>query len=53
MVVKDTSTVLFQLPDALAFEVEDHREGVTWYGKWPGYVRPQLNFQISQSEVLV
>jgi lipopolysaccharide transport system ATP-binding protein len=53
MVVKDTSTVLFQLPDALSFEVEDHREGVTWYGKWPGYVRPQLNFQISQSEVLV
>ncbi|AEI48002.1 ABC transporter ATP-binding protein [Runella slithyformis] len=53
MVVKDTSTVLFQLPDALSFEVEDHREGVTWYGKWPGYVRPQLNFQISQSEVPV
>lgn len=53
MVVKDTSTVLFQLPEALSFEVEDHREGVTWYGKWPGYVRPQLNFQIFQSEVLV
>lgn len=53
MVVKDTSTVVFQLPEALSFEVEDHREGVTWYGKWPGYVRPQFNFQISQSEVLV
>ena len=53
MVVKDTSSVIFQLPEALSFEVEDHREGVTWYGKWPGYVRPQFNFQISQSEALV
>lgn len=53
MVVKDTSTVLYQLAEAVSFEVEDHREGVTWYGKWPGYVRPQFNFQISQSEVLV
>lgn len=53
MVVKDTSTVLYQLSDAVSFEVEDHREGVTWYGKWPGYVRPQFNFQISQAEVLI
>jgi len=53
MVVKDTSTVLYQFSDALSFEVEDHREGVTWYGKWPGYVRPRLNFQISQAEILV
>ena len=54
MVVKDTSTSLYQMADALTFEVEDHRESnLTWYGKWPGYVRPQLSFQISQSEVLV
>lgn len=53
MVVKDTSTVLYQLSDAVSFEVEDHRQGVSWYGKWPGYVRPQLNFQISQAEMLV
>ncbi|MCU0338882.1 MAG: ABC transporter ATP-binding protein [Spirosomaceae bacterium] len=53
MVVKDTSSVLYQFSDAVSFEVEDHREGVTWYGKWPGYVRPQFNFQISQAEVLV
>ena len=54
MIVKDTSTVLYQMPEALSFEVEDYRESnLTWYGKWPGYVRPQLDFQISQSEVLV
>lgn len=54
MLVKDTSTVLYQMPEALSFEVEDYRESnLTWYGKWPGYVRPHLNFQISQSEVLV
>ncbi len=53
MVVKDTSTVLYQMEEALSFDVEDFREGVTWYGKWPGYIRPQLNFTMNQIESLV
>ncbi len=47
MIVKDTATPLFQLEEALTFEVEDHRDGVAWYGKWPGYVRPQFPFTLS------
>jgi lipopolysaccharide transport system ATP-binding protein len=46
MLVKDTSTMLYNLTDALSFEIEDYREGTTWYGKWPGYVRPQFSFPI-------
>ena len=53
MIVKDTSTVLYQLSDAISFEVEDYREiSSSWHGKWPGFVRPQFDFQISQAEVL-
>lgn len=50
MIVKDTVTPLFNLEDGLIFDVEDYREGVAWYGKWPGYVRPQFQFQINQLE---
>lgn len=53
MIVKDTSTVLYNMEEALTFDIEDFRENVTWYGKWPGYIRPQLNFAISQTEHLV
>ncbi|MFD1818806.1 lipopolysaccharide transport system ATP-binding protein [Pseudarcicella hirudinis] len=50
MVVKDTSTPLMNFEESLIFEVEDYREGVSWYGKWPGYVRPQIAFPITQLE---
>ncbi|GAB2773466.1 ABC transporter ATP-binding protein [Rhabdobacter roseus] len=53
MIVKDTSTVLYNMEEALSFDIEDYRENVTWYGKWPGYIRPQLNFSISQTESVV
>lgn len=50
MMVKDTSQVLFNLEEIISFDIQDYREGVTWYGKWPGYIRPQLKFTISQTE---
>ncbi|CCH52798.1 ABC transporter related protein [Fibrisoma limi BUZ 3] len=50
MVVKDTVTPLFQLEEGLTFDVEDYREGVAWYGKWPGYVRPQFRFEMEALE---
>ncbi|WP_025763966.1 ABC transporter ATP-binding protein [Dyadobacter tibetensis] len=53
MIVKDTSTVLYNMEEALVFDIEDYRENVTWYGKWPGYIRPQLDFSIQQSEHIV
>ncbi|WP_373513007.1 ABC transporter ATP-binding protein [Persicitalea sp.] len=53
MVVKDTSSVIYNMEEALTFDVEDYREGVTWYGKWPGYIRPQLNFSLNQVESVV
>ncbi|MCY7357536.1 MAG: ABC transporter ATP-binding protein [Rudanella sp.] len=46
MIVKDTVTPLFNLEEGVTFDVEDYRQGVAWYGKWPGYVRPQFQFQM-------
>ena len=52
MIVKDKSTVIANFEEVLIFEIEDYRETTTWYGKWPGYVRPKINFPISQLELV-
>ncbi len=51
MIVKDKSTVMYNFEEVLIFEIEDFREGTSWYGKWPGYVRPKINFPITQLEL--
>lgn len=48
MVVKDKSIVLFNFEEVFNFEIADYREETTWYGKWPGYVRPKFDFPIQQ-----
>ena len=50
MVVKDTVTPLYTMEEGITFDVEDYREGIAWYGKWPGYVRPQFPFEIGMLE---
>ncbi|MFN8356498.1 MAG: ABC transporter ATP-binding protein [Spirosomataceae bacterium] len=52
MVVKDTATVLFNLEEAIIFDIEDYREGTGWYGKWAGAIRPTslLPFKIQRKE---
>jgi len=50
MVVKDTVTPLYVMEEGLTFDVEDYREGIAWYGKWPGYVRPQFPFEMEMLE---
>jgi lipopolysaccharide transport system ATP-binding protein len=41
--VKDTTTVLFRVDEALAFEIHDGgKDRGDWYGKWVGAVRPRL-----------
>ncbi|QKZ13651.1 ABC transporter ATP-binding protein [Spirosoma sp. KUDC1026] len=50
MIVKDTVTPLYVMEDGIMFDVEDYREGIAWYGKWPGYVRPQFPFRMALLE---
>ena len=49
MVVKDSSIVVVNFEELFEFEIADYRENTTWYGKWPGYVRP--NFPIHMNQV--
>lgn len=49
MVVKNSSIVVVNFEELFEFEIADYRENTTWYGKWPGYVRP--NFPIKMEQV--
>lgn len=44
--VKNTSEPLFYLEECLFFDMEDYRNNTSWFGKWMGYVRPQLPFEL-------
>lgn len=46
MVVKDTATTILKVDDLLIFEVVDAKRSGAWFGKWPGAVRPSLNFSL-------
>lgn len=48
IVVKDTSRELFELPDAIQFEVHDKRANQSWFGDWPGLVRPKMEFGLKK-----
>lgn len=51
MVVKNKSTVVYNFREILYFEVEDDRDDMAWYGKWPGAVRPTfIPFEINSSQ---
>ena len=46
MVVRDLEFPLFNLEHAITFEVVESRHASGWHGKWPGYVRPKLEFTL-------
>lgn len=42
-VVKNNSQALHEFYHCLSFEVEDVREGMYYYGVWPGMIRPSID----------
>jgi lipopolysaccharide transport system ATP-binding protein len=44
LVVQDVANILYNFEDIAMFEVHDTAERVGWYGKWPGAVRPELEW---------
>jgi lipopolysaccharide transport system ATP-binding protein len=46
MVVGEISYPLFNFEDMVSFEVLENRQESGWHGKWPGLVRPDLNFPL-------
>jgi lipopolysaccharide transport system ATP-binding protein len=47
MLVQDTAKPLFNFEEVLTFEVEEERETTNWHGKYPGFVRPKIDFKIN------
>jgi lipopolysaccharide transport system ATP-binding protein len=46
LVVKNNNTVISSHPDLLSFEVREAVESREfWFGKWPGAVRPNLEWE--------
>lgn len=48
MVVKDRTIVLHDFEEIFNFDIADNREGLDYFGKWPGYIRPNFEFKINQ-----
>lgn len=47
LVVKDSAIKLFNFEEAISFEIiEDNNKEFSWYGKVPGFIRPDINFEI-------
>ena len=49
-VVKDSSIPICLFDDLLMFEVEEERDSTNWYGRFPGFIRPKLNFKIINND---
>jgi lipopolysaccharide transport system ATP-binding protein len=49
MVVEDGTKVLYNFENLFEFEIADYRVNTSWFGKWPGYVRPNFPIRIFQS----
>lgn len=48
-IARDGSVPLLSLPDLISFELVDHSREHRWYGKWPGCVRPDLEWNITET----
>lgn len=45
MVIKDRSYYIYKHEDILVFDVQDKERECAWFGKWPGLVRPILQWK--------
>jgi lipopolysaccharide transport system ATP-binding protein len=46
MFVGDGSYVIYNFENIISFEVNESRSESGWHGKWPGVIRPKLDFKI-------
>ena len=48
--VKNENTPIFTLEDTISFEIYDERDKSNWHGKYPGFIRPKLNFKLIKND---
>jgi len=46
MIVGERSYSIFYYEDSISFEVIENRQISGWHGKWIGFVRPKLEFEL-------
>jgi lipopolysaccharide transport system ATP-binding protein len=51
-VVKNYSTPIHEFSNCIDFTVEDVRDNINYFGKWPGIIRPQIDSLLYVSEYL-
>jgi lipopolysaccharide transport system ATP-binding protein len=44
VVVQESSFGIYEHEDILVFDAIEGERDINWYGKWPGAVRPKLNW---------
>ncbi len=49
MVVRDESVVVLESARVVTFQVDEVRRNCNWFGRWPGVVRPRLDWSVSRS----
>lgn len=49
MLVRDASKQVAGVEQALQFEVVDSQRSGNWFGKWPGIVRPRLDWRLTDA----
>jgi lipopolysaccharide transport system ATP-binding protein len=49
-IVKNHAEAIFEFPNCISFEVQDERQGLNYFGAWPGVIRPTIdnNLRIKQ-----
>ena len=52
-VVKNNSYPIYDFAHCASFDVEDVREGMSYFGVWPGLIRPQLEGSFYVKELLL
>ena len=47
MLVVEDGVPVYNFANTLTFEVNENRQASVWHGKWPGILRPKLDFQLT------
>lgn len=51
-VVKNNATPIYEFANCITFDVEDLREGIPYFGKWQGIIRPQIDSYLYVKDLL-
>jgi lipopolysaccharide transport system ATP-binding protein len=51
-VVKNHSEAIFEFPNCISFEVQDERQGLNYFGAWPGVIRPTIDNNLTIKQLI-